>query len=287
MLANGHVLIEGIPGIAKTLLIRALSEASGCKFKRIQFTPDLLPTDIIGITSYHKERGFYVIKGPIFSHFVLADEINRAPPKVQSALLEAMQEYQATIGKETYPIERPFFVLATQNPIETLGTYTLPEAQIDRFLFKLQMGYPSKDEEKIIIEQNITIKPFDEFKIKPILSPSQVIKLQSLTRSIGHSDKIKDYIVDIVNSSRNFDKYGIKTGKYIEFGASPRASISLFIAAKADALIKGDTFIKPQHIKNVAHDVLRHRLIMNYIGQAEGIKMNDIISEILAKVPIP
>lgn len=287
LLANGHVLLEGIPGIAKTVLIRALAKTTGSKFKRIQFTPDLLPTDIVGITSYEKEKGFFVIKGPIFSNFVLADEINRAPPKVQSALLEAMQEKQATIGKETFPIEEPFFVLATQNPIETLGTYTLPEAQVDRFLFKLYMKYPTSEEEKKIIEQNITIRPFEDFKINPVLSPGRIIKLQELTKNIMHSDKIKEYIVDIVNSTRHPDKYGIKTGKYIELGASPRASIGLFIGAKADALLKGDTYIKPQNVKDVAFDILRHRLILNYAGQAEGVKVDDIISEVLSKVPIP
>lgn len=287
LLANGHVLVEGIPGIAKTLVIRALADSTGCKFKRIQFTPDLLPTDIVGITSYEKQKGFFVIKGPIFSNFVLADEINRAPPKVQSALLEAMQEKQATIGKETFPIEKPFFVLATQNPIETLGTYSLPEAQIDRFLFKLLMDYPAKEEEKKIIEQNISIKSYEEYTLSPILSPRRIIEMQQLTKKISHSDKIKEYIVDIVNSTRKPDKYGIKTGKYIELGASPRASINLFISAKADALMKGDPYIKPQHIKNIAFDVLRHRISLNYTGQAEGIKVEDILSEILSKVPIP
>ena len=287
LIANGHVLVEGIPGIAKTLVIRSLANSTGCKFKRIQFTPDLLPTDIVGITSYEEQKGFFVIKGPIFANFVLADEINRAPPKVQSALLEAMQEKQATIGKETFPMDAPFFVLATQNPIETLGTYSLPEAQIDRFLFKLLMDYPSKEEEKKIIEQNITIKSFEEYEIKPILSPRRIIEMQQLTKKIAHSDKIKEYIVDIVNSTRNYEKYGIKMGRYIELGSSPRASISLFIAAKADALLKGETYIKPQHVKNIAFDVLRHRIILNYTGQAEGVKIEDIISEILSKVPIP
>jgi len=287
LLSNGHVLVEGIPGIAKTLVIRALAQSTGCRFKRIQFTPDLMPTDIVGITSYEEQKGFFVIKGPIFSNFVLADEINRAPPKVQSALLEAMQERQATIGKETFPIEEPFFVLATQNPIETLGTYALPEAQVDRFLFKLLMDYPSKEEEKKIIEQNITINQFEKYKINPVLSPRRIIEMQQLTKKISHSDKIKEYIVDIVNSTRQHQKYGIKMGKYIELGSSPRASISLFIAAKADALLKGDTYIKPQHVKDVAFDVLRHRIILNYTGQAESIKVEDIISEILSKVPIP
>jgi MoxR-like ATPase len=198
-----------------------------------------------------------------------------------------MQEKQATIGKETFPMDEPFFVLATQNPIETLGTYSLPEAQVDRFLFKLVMGYPTKEEEKKIIEQNISIKAFEEFKINPLLTPRRIIEMQRLTKNIGHSDKIKDYIVDVVGSTRDYQKYGIKMGKYIELGASPRASINLFIASKADALLKGDSYIKPQHVKDIAFDVLRHRIILNYAAQAENIKPEDIISEILAKVPIP
>lgn len=287
LLANGHVLVEGIPGIAKTLVIRALATSTGCKFKRIQFTPDLLPTDIVGITSYEEHKGFFVIKGPIFSNFVLADEINRAPPKVQSALLESMQEKQATIGKETFPIDLPFFVLATQNPIETLGVYQLPEAQIDRFLFKTEMGYPSKEEEKKIIERNITLNKFEDYNIKPVISQERILELQEITKKIAHSDKIKEYIVDIADSTRHPEKYKLKTGKYIEMGASPRACIGLFMGAKADALMKGDTYIRPQHVKNVAFDVLRHRIILNYTGQAEGIKTDTIISEILSKVPIP
>ena len=287
LLANGHVLVEGIPGIAKTLLVRALAEACGCKFSRIQFTPDLLPTDITGITSYNEKKGFYVIKGPIFANFVIGDEINRAPPKVQSALLEAMQEKQTTIGKETFSVDKPFFVLATQNPIETLGTYTLPEAQIDRFLFKLIMLYPTRDEEKLILNQNITLKHFNDFNLKKILSPKRIIQMQQLTKDIEQSDKIKDYIVNISNATRDPEKYGIKLGKYIELGCSPRASIGVYIAAKADALMKGDGFIKPQHVKDVAHDVIRHRIILNYTGEAEGVKVEDLIDEILAKVPIP
>jgi len=287
LLANGHVLLEGIPGIAKTLVIRALATATSCKFKRIQFTPDLLPTDIVGITSYEETKGFFVIKGPIFSNFVLADEINRAPPKVQSALLEAMQEKQATIGKETFPMDLPFFVLATQNPIETLGTYNLPEAQIDRFLFKSEMVYPKKEEEKKIIEQNITLKKFEDYNIKPVLSQNRILELQEITKKIVHSDKIKEYIVNIADSTRHPEKYKLKTGKYIELGTSPRACIGMFIGAKADALLKGDTYIRPQHVKNVAYDVLRHRIILNYTGQAEGINVDTIISEVLSKVPIP
>ena len=287
LISNGHVLLEGIPGIAKTLTVRSIAAATGCVFKRIQFTADLLPTDIVGITSYEQERGFFVIKGPIFSNFMLADEINRAPPKTQSALLEAMQEKQATIGKETFHMDLPFFVLATQNPIETLGVYTLPEAQIDRFLFKVLMEYPSKEEEKRIIEQNITLKKFEDHQVKPVITKERLLELQKITQQIGHSDKIKDYIVDIADSTRHPEKYKIKLGKFIELGTSPRACISLFIAAKADALMNGDSFIRPQHVKNVAYDVLRHRIILNYTGQAEGIKTEAIIKEVLSKVPIP
>jgi MoxR-like ATPase len=287
LLANGHVLVEGVPGIAKTLTIMGLASAAGCKFKRIQFTADMLPSDIVGITSYEEKKGFYVVKGPIFTNFVLADEINRAPPKVQGALLEAMQERQVSIGKETFPIELPFFVLATQNPIETLGTYPLPEAQIDRFLFKVKMGYPTKEEEKKIVEQNITLQKFEDYKINPVLSQKKILEMQELTKRITHSEKIKDYIVDIANATRNPKKYGIESGKFIEYGTSPRACIGLFIGAKADAIMRGDTFIRPQHVKNVAYNVLRHRILLNYNGQAEGIQTDSIINEILSKVPIP
>ncbi len=284
---KNHVLLEGIPGVAKTLLIKTLAHTTGCQFKRIQFTPDLLPSDIIGITSYDEKHGFHVIRGPIFSNFILADEINRAPPKVQSALLEAMQEKQATIGKETYTLDEPFFVFATQNPIETLGTYPLPEAQVDRFLFKIEMTYPTRNEERLIIEKNINLKPFEEYGIKKVISAQEIIKLQEATKHIRHTENIKDYIVNIVHATREPETFGIRSGKYIELGVSPRASISLFIAAKAEALLQGKEYVTPQHIKNVAYDVLRHRIILNYAGQAEEIKVGDIITEILSKVPIP
>ena len=287
LLANGHVLIEGVPGIAKTLIVRALAASTSCKFKRIQFTADLLPTDILGITSYEEEKGFFVIKGPIFGNFILGDEINRAPPKVQSALLEAMQEKQVTIGRETFPLDKPFSVIATQNPIETLGTYPLPEAQIDRFIFKLMADYPSKDEEKEIIVRNISMHSFEHFKIMPAITPKRIIEMQELTKKIGDKDRIKDYIVEIINATRNPTKYNIRLGKYIQWGASPRAGISLFIGAKADAVLNGQTFIKPQNVKNVALSVLSHRIILNYRGEAEGIVTEDVIKEILSKVGIP
>jgi MoxR-like ATPase len=287
LLANGHVLIEGVPGIAKTLIVRALAASTSCKFKRIQFTADLLPTDILGITSYEEERGFFVIKGPIFGNFILGDEINRAPPKVQSALLEAMQEKQVTIGRETFPLEKPFSVIATQNPIETLGTYPLPEAQIDRFIFKLMADYPSKDEEKEIIVRNISMHSFEHFKIMPAITPKRIIEMQELTKKIGDKDRIKDYIVEIINATRNPTKYNIRLGKYIQWGASPRAGISLFIGAKADAVLNGQMFIKPQNVKNVALSALSHRIILNYRGEAEGIVTGDVIKEIISKVGIP
>jgi len=287
LLSNGHILVEGVPGIAKTLIIRTLAHITTSKFQRIQFTADLLPTDIIGLTAYEKTKGFYVIKGPVFTNFLLADEINRAPGKSQSALLEAMQEKQVTIGKETFKIEEPFFVLATQNPIETLATYPLPEAQVDRFLFKLLINYPKKKEEQGILKQNITINSFNDYTLRGVISSKEIIKMQEMTKRVFINDDVEKYIVRLVDATRYPDKYKLKLGRFIAWGASPRASIGLFIASKANALLNGKSFVTPQHIKDVAHDILRHRIILNYEGQAEGIKQDDIISEVLAKVPTP
>ena len=287
LLANGHVLIEGVPGVAKTLLIRTIANTMGCDFSRIQFTVDLLPTDITGLTTYTPGKGFETIKGPIFSNFVIADEINRAPPKSQSALLEAMQEKQVTIGNKTFQLPPPFFVMANNNPLESSGTYKLPEAQVDRFLFKLKMGYPSIEEEEIIIDQNITTNKFEDYGIKKILSPSKIIHLQKMTKSIHSSPQIKKYIVKIVDCSRYPSKYKVKLGKYIEYGGSPRATIALHIAAKADAVLHGQKSVTPQNIKNIAHDVLRHRILLNYEGQAENVDSDKIIDEILSKVKVP
>jgi len=287
LLSDGHVLVEGVPGLAKTLIVRTLSSVMGCDFSRIQFTPDLLPTDIIGITAYEREKGFYVLKGPIFSNFILADEINRAPPKVQSALLECMQEKQVTIGKETFNMPPPFFVLATQNPLEQIGVYPLPEAQIDRFLFKINISYPNIKEEQIILNNNITIKKFDDFNLKSMVSPEKILELQADVKKIYLDKKIEKYIIQIVDATRNPDKYKIKLGHYIEWGASPRASIGLFIASKAEALMQGKTFVTPQYVKEVAYDVLRHRVSLNYEAQSEDIKVEDVISDILARVPVP
>jgi MoxR-like ATPase len=287
LLGNGHILVEGVPGIAKTLLIRALSKVTGGTFSRIQFTVDLLPTDITGLTAYNEQKGFYVIKGPIFANFVLADEINRAPPKVQSAMLEAMAEKEVTIGKETFPTPNPFFVLATENPIETSGTYPLPEAQIDRFLFKTRMVYPSTEEEIEVLNRNIQVKDFDEFDLQSVIDPNKILEMQESVKKIFMGEDIKRYIVRLVESTRNPEKYGIEFGKYIEWGASPRASIFLYVSSKANALMNGKTFVTPSNIKEVARNVLRHRMILNYEGLAENITTDDILSEILSKVPVP
>mgnify|MGYP003975296151 CR=1 FL=1 len=287
LIANGHVLIEGVPGIAKTLLIRAIAASAGCKSSRIQFTVDLLPADISGITTYTPGKGFETIKGPIFANFVIADEVNRAPPKTQSALLEAMQEKQVTIGKNTFKLEPPFFVMANHNPIESSGTYKLPEAQIDRFLFKFKMGYPSNEDEEAIIDKNITINKFEEYGIKPIISGEKIIEMQKQAKKVKMSPMVKKYIVRIVEATRNPKNFGIQLGKYIEWGGSPRASISLGIGARADAALKGESSATPQNVKNVAHDVLRHRILLNYSGQAEGIDTDRIITEILSKVKVP
>ncbi|RLI98494.1 MAG: ATPase [Candidatus Aenigmatarchaeota archaeon] len=287
LMANGHILVEGIPGLAKTLIIRALAAVSGCAFNRIQFTVDLLPTDVTGITAYNKDKGFYVVKGPIFANFVLADEINRAPPKVQSALLEAMAEHQVTIGKKTFQLPDPFFVMATQNPIESSGTYNLPEAQMDRFLFKLYIDYPTTDEEQTILNRNINLKRFEDFGLQALTNPESLKRMQEDTKKIFISDKIEKYIVRLTDASRHPEKYGIEMGMYIQYGSSPRNSINLFIASKARAMMEGKTFVTPQHVKKVAHDIMRHRIILNYEGMAESIKTDTIITELLSKVPVP
>ncbi|MFH1511478.1 MAG: MoxR family ATPase [Candidatus Woesearchaeota archaeon] len=287
LIANGHLLLEGVPGIAKTLLVRSVAAIMNCTFSRIQFTPDLLPTDIVGITAFERDKGFYVVKGPIFANFVLADEINRAPPKVQSALLECMQERQATIGKEAFPLEPPFFVLATQNPIESLGTYPLPDAQVDRFLFKLRVGYPSVDEEEKILTTNMTIRKFEESGLQPVLDTCKLLEIQEDVKRIYVDSKVEKYIVRIVDATRNPDKYKLKLGKYIEWGSSPRASIGLYISSKAEAMLNGRLFVTPQDVKEVAPDVLRHRLIVNYEGQAEAVSSDDLVKEILDRVPVP
>jgi MoxR-like ATPase len=281
LLCNGHVLVEGVPGIAKTLAIRVLAKVSGCSYKRIQFTVDLLPTDLIGLTIYNPNKGFKVVKGPVFANFIIADEINRSPPKTQSALLEAMQENQVTIGTKTYPLPNPFFVMANQNPIEHEGIYPLPEAQIDRFLFKIKIGYPEKKHEKLIMEQNITFKKLEEFKLKSVTSPSKILRMQKMTHEIYIDDRVKRYIIDIVHMTRN------KTASfsdYIDLGGSPRASISLLIASKAQALIKGRGYVIPQDVRDVALDVLRHRIIPTYKARGDKIDTDQIVDKVLKSV---
>ena len=278
LICDGHVLLEGVPGIAKTLAIRTLSVVSGCMSKRIQFTVDLLPSDIIGITTYTPGKGFETVKGPIFANFVIADEINRSPPKSQSALIEAMQEGQVTIGKESYHLPKPFFVMATDNPLESSGVYTLPEAQIDRFLFKVNMGYPDYENEMNIMEENMTLKRFEEFNLKPATTPVEIIKMQNLAKKIYLGQEVRNYILDIVYKTRKKD---FKYGEFIEWGGSPRASISLFIASKAQAMIQGRNYVIPADVKDVAHEVLRHRIILSYRARAEKLTSDIIIDHIL------
>lgn len=284
LICNGNVLVEGIPGIGKTLLIKAMAQASGCSFNRVQFTVDLLPSDVLGLTSYEPKRGFETIKGPIFANFIIADEINRSPPKTQSAFMEAMQEGQVTIGKTTYKLPQPFFVMANQNPIETEGVYNLPEAQIDRFLFKITMQYPPEEEEEKIMETNVTFKKFEDFKLKPILSPKKIKALQKFVHEVYLDERIKKYIFEIVDKTRKKD---FKLGTYIDLGASPRAGISAFIAAKAQAMMNGRSYVVPQDVKDMIYDVMRHRIILSYRAMADKITTDMIIDEILKIVKVP
>ncbi|MCI5980131.1 MAG: MoxR family ATPase [Sodaliphilus pleomorphus] len=286
LLANGHVLLEGVPGLAKTLAIKTLSQLIDAKFSRIQFTPDLLPADVVGtmVYSVQKEK-FETKKGPVFANFVLADEINRAPAKVQSALLEAMQERQVTIGDQTFALDDPFLVLATQNPIEQEGTYPLPEAQVDRFLMKVVIGYPNKEEEKQIVRMNISpSRP----NIQPLVSPRDIIETRDVVNKIYIDEKIERYIVDIVFATRFPDDYRLSDLKsIISFGASPRASISMALAARAYAFLRGRGYVIPEDVRAVCHDVMRHRLGLSYEAEANNISADEVISEILDKVAVP
>jgi len=287
LICNGHCLLEGVPGVAKTLSIMALSRTiKDIKYQRIQFTPDLLPSDITGTVMYIKGKGFQVSKGPIFGNIIAADEINRAPSKVQSAMLQAMQEREVTIGKETFQLPKPFMVLATQNPLETKGVYPLPEAQVDRFLFKLKVGYPERENEMKIIDENAEIKRLDDYGIKKVMTKKDIIEIQKLVKTLKSSTGIKKYIVRLVNATRHPDRYNIKLGKYIKWGASPRATIYLNLSGKATALMNGRDYVIPDDIREVAPNVLRHRIILNYEGKAEGIGTDEIIEEIIDKVPI-
>ena len=286
LLSNGHILLEGVPGLAKTLAIKTLSQLIDAKYSRIQFTPDILPADVIGTMVYSvKNETFQVKKGPVFANFVLADEINRAPAKVQSALLEAMQERQVTIGDHSFGLDEPFLVMATQNPIEQEGTYPLPEAQVDRFLLKVVIGYPSREEEKIIIRQNITN---EKKKINAILRPQEIIEAQKIVEKIYIDEKIERYIVDIVFATRFPADYGLSgLGSIIAFGASPRASISLAKAARSYAFLRQRGYVIPEDVRAVCHDVLRHRIGLTYEAEANNITADEIISEILDKVEVP
>jgi MoxR-like ATPase len=287
LICNSHALLEGVPGIAKTLLIRCLSKTiKGAGFSRIQFTPDLLPSDITGVEIYQKGKGFSISYGPIFGNIVTADEINRAPPKVQSAMLQCMQEREVTIGRQTFSLPKPFFVLATQNPLETMGVYPLPEAQTDRFLFKIKVDYPEREAEKKIILNNIDVMDISDFKIKKIINTKDLLKYQTLLHKVYISDEIKRYIYGFVEATRNPKKYSIESGKYIRWGGSPRASIFLGLASKSNALINGRDYVIPEDVQEIAKNVLRHRIILNYEGKAKNISTDEIIEEILDKVEI-
>ncbi|MCK9398477.1 MAG: AAA family ATPase [Bacteroidales bacterium] len=286
LLSNGHILLEGVPGLAKTLAIKSLANVIDAHFSRIQFTPDLLPADLTGTMIYsQKKEEFVVRKGPIFANFILADEINRSPAKVQSALLEAMQERQVTIGEHTYPLQEPFMVLATQNPIEQEGTYPLPEAQVDRFMLKVVIGYPDKDEEKRILRQNIA-RTFPT--TQTIIKPADITKARDVVRDVYLDEKIENYITDIVFSSRYPTEYKLSRFEpLIQWGASPRASINLALAAKAFAFIKRRGYVIPEDVRAVAHDVMRHRIGLTYEAEAENVTTEDIINEILNTVEVP
>jgi len=286
LLTGGHVLLEGLPGLAKTTAIKGLANAIHCQFQRIQFTPDLLPADLIGTMIYNpKEGSFGTRKGPIFSNLVLADEINRAPSKVQSALLEAMQERQVTIGDTSYPLDDPFLVMATQNPIEQEGTYPLPEAQVDRFMLKVVVGYPSKAEERKVVDSVL-----DDYQrtVTPVLEPAQLFEMKKTVGLIYMDDKVKDYVLDVVAATRNPEEYRLKELKpLIECGASPRASINLCLAARANAFLAGRGYVTPQDVKDIAYEVLRHRIILTYEAEAEEISSDDVVRKVLESLPVP
>ncbi len=286
LLGNGHVLLEGVPGLAKTLAIKTLSSAMKAKFQRIQFTPDLLPADLIGTMIYNQKDGnFFIRKGPIFSNFILADEINRAPAKVQSALLEAMQERQVTIGEQTFKLEEPFLVLATQNPIEQEGTYPLPEAQVDRFMLKVKISYPSREEEMKIMRQNVNET---EGAVQAVITPQDILKARELVHEVYVDEKIEKYILDIVFATRSPKQFGLdKLTDLISYGASPRASINLALGAKSMAFIKRRGYVIPEDVRAICLDVLRHRIAVTYEAEAEEISAENVIQEILNKIEVP
>jgi MoxR-like ATPase len=286
LLTNGHVLLEGVPGLAKTLTVKTLASAIQTGFQRIQFTPDLLPADLIGTLIYNPRTGEFTTKrGPLFSNLILADEINRAPAKVQSALLEAMQERQVTLGDQTYKLQDPFLVLATQNPLEQEGTYQLPEAQLDRFLLKLKVGYPTKAEERQILDLMGTSAP--RLEVQPIIDPSEILRARTLVNSIYVDDRVKDYIVDVVFATREPASYKLQMEGLIRYGASPRATIALTLAAKARAYLAGRGYVTPQDVKSAGHDVLRHRIMVSFEAEAEEITTETLIQRIFAGLPVP
>lgn len=287
LLCNNHILIEGVPGLAKTLAVTTLARTIQASFQRIQFTPDLLPADLIGTLIYNPQSGeFRTKKGPIFTNIILADEINRAPAKVQSALLEAMQERQVTIGEKTYPLDEPFMVMATQNPIEQEGTYPLPEAQVDRFMLKLKITYPSKEEEKKILERMARSSP--RIDVEPVISPKDILRLRELQDEIYMDEKVEDYILDIVQATRTPERFGLADlGKLIQYGASPRATIFLAMGARAHALLQGRGYVTPQDVKSIGMDVLRHRVIITYEAEAEEKTSEDVVSAIFDNVAVP
>jgi MoxR-like ATPase len=286
LLTGGHVLLEGLPGLAKTTAIKGLASAIHCQFQRIQFTPDLLPADLIGTMIYNPREGsFGTRKGPIFANLVLADEINRAPSKVQSALLEAMQEHQVTIGDTSYPLDEPFLVMATQNPIEQEGTYPLPEAQVDRFMLKVVVGYPTKADERKVVDNVL-----EDYRreVQPVLEKEQLFEMKKTVGMIYMDDKIKDYVLDVVAATREPDQFKLKELKpLIECGASPRASINLCLAARANAFLSGRGYVTPQDVKDIAYEVLRHRIILTYEAEAEEMTSDDIVRKVLESVPVP
>ena len=286
LLANGHVLLEGVPGLAKTLSVKTLAACLSVKFARLQFTPDMLPADIIGTQIYNPQSGgFTTRKGPIFANLILADEINRAPAKVQSALLEAMQEKQVTIGEQTFKLEEPFLVLATQNPIEQEGTYPLPEAQVDRFMLKLKIGYPSREEERQILD--LMARTSNLPQAGPMVDPKQILEARQVINEIYIDDKVKDYIVDIVCATRDAAKYKIQLQGLIQLGASPRATIALTLAAKAFAFLRGRGYVTPQDVKSIGMDVLRHRVAITYEAEAEEKTSETIVQKIFDELPVP
>jgi MoxR-like ATPase len=286
LLANGHVLLEGVPGLAKTRAVTTLAQALQADYQRIQFTPDLLPADLIGTLIYQPQTGgFQVRKGPVFAHIVLADEINRAPAKVQSALLEAMQEGQVTIGETSFPLPQPFLVLATQNPLEQEGTYPLPEAQVDRFMLKLKITYPSREEELQILER--MAHTHTQTDIKPVATTADILTARSVVDAVYLDEKVKQYIVDIVFATREPQAYKLAIGDYIEYGASPRATIYLALAAKAYAFLRGRGYVTPQDVKSIGMDVLRHRVLITYEAEAEEITAEDLIQRIFEYLPVP